>query len=308
MEMRRWIFLLIVIFCFAIVSAKRNSGDHESDRERHVRAHLEEKNNRSSKIKEADDRRENRVNRDGTPLLKNPCAKVRCKKGKECSLDKNNSPKCVCIQECSTMVTIDDKVCGTDNKTYESECVLRRLKCLGSNDRNIKKTLRKLKVNYLGECKMLTSCKKSEMKEYPTRMRSWLKNVFLEMYDTPEEEGGLSPKQRYHGRKVFYEKDRLQDFEETEPHDIVEREFKKFYPLYKYPIHWKFAELDKKPKDMKLSKRELEPLRAPLIPMEHCTKSFFKRADKNKDKKISLQEWGHALGLEEGDIDSKLIV
>lgn len=306
---RSWTFLLIGLLCFVIASARRRDDESRPERNRHVKARLEEKKDRSIKSKDEveDERRENRVNPDGSLILRNPCVKVRCKKGKECALDKNNSPKCVCIQECPTTVTIEDKVCGTDNKTYESECDIRRLKCFGSKDKNIKRKLKKLKVNYLGQCKMLTSCKKSEMVEYPTRMRSWLKNVFLQVYDSPAEDGGLSDKQRYYGRKVYSEREKLQEFEENEPHDIVEKEFKKFYHLYKYPIHWKFAELDRKPKDKQLSKRELEPLRAPLIPMEHCTKSFFKRADKNKDKKISLEEWGLALGLDKDDIDTRLV-
>lgn len=319
-----WYSLPLGGLCLAVLCMGVLSSDSGSSHDGRMKARLYEEVNPSSersKVNRLDaesneifrqieqySKRKSRkgVERRITEAAANPCAKVRCKAGKECTLDKRNRPKCVCINECPDDLSLDEAVCGTDNNTYASECALHRLKCVGSQDKKLKKKVRRLKVNYLGPCKELTSCKKSELVEYPTRMRSWIKNVFLEMYETPAEEGGLSEKQRHHGRKVFESREKLQDFEEATSPDLMKREFVKFYPLYRYPIHWQFAKLDRRPRDKFLNKRELEPLRAPLIPMEHCTKTFFKRADKNRDKQISLVEWGQALGLREDDIDPRL--
>lgn len=308
--------VFVVVVCIALLSIQsqaKKRRDHGDRRGGHVSAHLIESvdANRlhSSRIhKESRSQKSAGGQENETPTRENPCVGFRCKGGAECSLDENNAPKCVCIRECPDGLTADDAVCGSNNRTYESECILRRTKCLGSTNKSERKKLKKLKISYVGSCKAFTPCRRKELKEYPSRMRVWLKNIFLQMYDTPEEDGGLNEKQRHHGRKVYSERERLQDFEEGFTHELREKEFQKFYSIYKYPIHWKFADLDKKPKDKKLTKKELEPLRAPLIPMEHCTKSFFKMADKNKDKIISLEEWGSALGLKEGDVDPNLVI
>lgn len=49
-----------------------------------------------------------------------------------------------------------------------------------------------------------------------------------------------------------------------------------------------------------LTRSELAPLRASLVPMEHCITRFFNECDPNKDKHITLKEWGHCFGLKEG--------
>jgi len=48
-----------------------------------------------------------------------------------------------------------------------------------------------------------------------------------------------------------------------------------------------------------LSHTELSPLRAPLIPMEHCTTSFFEQCDADQDKYIALEEWANCFGIKE---------
>ncbi|KAF6372543.1 SPARC like 1 [Rhinolophus ferrumequinum] len=53
--------------------------------------------------------------------------------------------------------------------------------------------------------------------------------------------------------------------------------------------------------------QELAPLRASLVPMEHCITRFFEECDPNKDKHITLKEWGHCFGIKEEDIDENLL-
>jgi len=69
--------------------------------------------------------------------------------------------------------------------------------------------------------------------------------------------------------------------------------------MYVYPVHWQFGELDQHPMDRVLTHSELAPLRASLVPMEHCITRFFEECDPNKDKHITLKEWGHCFGIKE---------
>ncbi|KAI4797587.1 hypothetical protein KUCAC02_024995 [Chaenocephalus aceratus] len=57
-----------------------------------------------------------------------------------------------------------------------------------------------------------------------------------------------------------------------------------------------------------LTHSELSPLRAPLIPMEHCTTRFFEECDADNDKYIALEEWSNCFGIKEQDVDKDLIV
>lgn len=49
-----------------------------------------------------------------------------------------------------------------------------------------------------------------------------------------------------------------------------------------------------------LSHSELAPLRAPLVPMEHCTSVFFQECDADKDKLLSFREWCKCFGIKDG--------
>lgn len=49
-----------------------------------------------------------------------------------------------------------------------------------------------------------------------------------------------------------------------------------------------------------LSHSELAPLRAPLVPMEHCTSVFFHECDADKDKLLSFREWCECFGIKDG--------
>lgn len=48
-----------------------------------------------------------------------------------------------------------------------------------------------------------------------------------------------------------------------------------------------------------LTHTELSPLRAPLIPMEHCTTRFFEECDADSDNYIALEEWAACFGIKE---------
>ncbi|KAA0703761.1 Follistatin-A [Triplophysa tibetana] len=74
---------------------------------------------------------------------KETCDNVDCGPGKKCKMNKRNKPRCVCAPDCSN-VTLKGPVCGSDGKTYRTECALLRAKCKKHPD---------LTVQYQGKCK-----------------------------------------------------------------------------------------------------------------------------------------------------------
>ncbi|XP_030296995.1 SPARC-like protein 1 [Sparus aurata] len=52
----------------------------------------------------------------------------------------------------------------------------------------------------------------------------------------------------------------------------------------------RFAVLDKN-KDGKLSRRDLRKLRYKRMPLEHCATAFLQSCDRNRNRKVTLQEW-----------------
>ncbi|KAK7929228.1 hypothetical protein WMY93_005623 [Mugilogobius chulae] len=233
-----------------------------------------------------------------------PCDNFRCKRGKTCKLDDNNKPSCVCQvpSECPPSVNELDHVCGTDNKTYDTSCELFATKC---NLEGTKKGHR-LHLDYTGSCKLIPPCLNPELIQFPLRMRDWLKNVLLQLYEHDTTSPGfLTPKQRLRVKKIFESERRLHAGDH--PVELLEQDFEKNYHMYIYPVHWQFAQLDQHPSDRQLSHSELAPLRVPLVPMEHCTSLFFQECDSDKDKQVSFKEWTSCFGIKEEDMDTSLL-
>ncbi|XP_029995185.1 SPARC-like protein 1 [Sphaeramia orbicularis] len=233
-----------------------------------------------------------------------PCDNFRCKRGKTCKLDADNKPSCVCQvpSECPPSVNEFDHVCGTDNKTYDTSCELFATKC---NLEGTKKGHR-LHLDYTGSCKLIPPCVDTELVQFPLRMRDWLKNVLLQLYEhdsmTP---GFLTPKQRFRVKKIFENERRLHAGDHSV--ELLAQDFEKNYNMYIYPVHWQFAQLDQHPSDRLLSHSELAPLRVPLVPMEHCTSRFFQECDSDKDKQVSFKEWTSCFGIRDEDMDGNLL-
>uniref|UniRef100_A0A8C5FYU5 SPARC-like protein 1 n=1 Tax=Gouania willdenowi TaxID=441366 RepID=A0A8C5FYU5_GOUWI len=223
-----------------------------------------------------------------------PCDNFRCKRGKTCKLNEKDKPSCVCQQatECPPSVNDFDHVCGTDNRTYDTSCELFATKC---NLEGTKKGHR-LHLDYTGSCKLIPQCVDTELVQFPLRMRDWLKNVLLQLYEhdsvTP---GFLTPKQRFRVKKIFDSERRLQAGDHSV--ELLAQDFEKNYNMYIYPVHWQFAQLDQHPSDRYLAHSELAPLRVPLVPMEHCTSRFFQECDADKDKQVSFKEWTTCFGI-----------
>ncbi|KAG8316609.1 hypothetical protein J6590_046655 [Homalodisca vitripennis] len=77
----------------------------------------------------------------------NPCKGVECSFGEECTISKFGIAQCECTTSCEPVVR---QVCGSDGKTYDSECHLRKASCLDRAD---------LSVEYNGPCDAEGGCK-----------------------------------------------------------------------------------------------------------------------------------------------------
>ncbi|KAG5848353.1 hypothetical protein ANANG_G00097590 [Anguilla anguilla] len=234
----------------------------------------------------------------------NPCRNFRCKRGKTCKVNEDDEPVCICQDPSSCMpsTTATEHVCGTDNKTYDTSCELFATKC---NLEGTKKGHR-LHLDYTGSCKYIAPCQEGELLQFPLRMRDWLKNVLLQLYERDTRNPGfLTAKQRARVQKIYESERRLHA--DDHPIEMLIRDFEKNYNLYIYPVHWQFAQMDQHPADRFLSHSELAPLRVPLVPMEHCTSLFFKECDADKDKQVSFKEWGHCFGIKDEDMDLNLL-
>ncbi|KAK7166117.1 hypothetical protein R3I93_006022 [Phoxinus phoxinus] len=233
-----------------------------------------------------------------------PCENFRCKRGKTCKMNDENKPVCVCQEpsECPPSVNDFDHVCGTDNKTYDTSCQLFATKC--SLDGT--KIGHRLHLDYSGSCKFIAPCLESELVQFPLRMRDWLKNVLLQLYEHDSMSPGfLTAKQRIRVQKIYESERRLRSGDH--PVELLQKDFEKNYNMYIYPVHWQFAQMDQHPSDRILSHSELAPLRVPLVPMEHCTSVFFQTCDADKDKLVSFKEWCSCFGIKEEDMDSNLL-
>ncbi|RVE76245.1 hypothetical protein OJAV_G00006470 [Oryzias javanicus] len=230
--------------------------------------------------------------------LIDPCYNFRCKRGKTCKLDADNKPRCACQEpsECPSSTNEFDNVCGTDNRTYDTSCHLFATKC----NLDGTKTGHRLHLDYSGPCKLIPPCLDNELSQFPLRMRDWLKNVLLQLYELDSMSPGyLTPKQRFKVKKIFENERRLHPGNHTV--QLLAQDFEKNYNMYIYPVHWQFAQLDQHPSDRVLTHSELAPLRVPLVPMEHCTSHFFQKCDADKDKQVSFKEWTSCFGIKNGE-------
>ncbi|XP_009980813.1 PREDICTED: SPARC-like protein 1 [Tauraco erythrolophus] len=232
-----------------------------------------------------------------------PCRNFHCKRGKVCHVDKQGKPSCICQDPASCPSTKDyERVCGTDNKTYDGTCQLFGTKCQLEGT----KMGRQLHLDYMGSCKYIPHCTDYEVDQFPLRMRDWLKNILMQYYERDLDTSGfLTEKQRNKVKKIYQNDKRLVAGDHAV--ELLLHDFEKNYHMYVYPVHWEFHQLDQHPVDRVLTHSELAPLRASLVPMEHCITRFFQECDGDQDKLIALKEWCHCFGIKEEDINESLL-
>ncbi|KAM4899726.1 SPARC-like protein 1 [Sylvia borin] len=244
-------------------------------------------------------------NRNEEALLGLPdtCRNFHCKRGKVCHADKQGKPHCICQDPAACPPTKDyEHVCGTDNKTYDGTCQLFGTKCQLEGT----KMGRQLHLDYMGSCKYIPPCTDYEVDQFPLRMRDWLKNILIQYYERDMNTSGiLTEKQRNKVKKIYQNDKRL--VAGDHPVELLLHDFEKNYHMYVYPVHWQFHQLDQHPVDRLLTHSELAPLRASLVPMEHCITRFFQECDGDQDKLVALKEWCHCFGIKEEDINENLL-
>ncbi|XP_052868821.1 SPARC [Anopheles cruzii] len=216
------------------------------------------------------------------PRLTDPCKGVRCGAGRVCSVSEADSlAECICIPECPTETDPRRKVCTSLNETWDSACEVHRQRCLcNTHDQQCRsEEVRHVHINYYGYCRQMPECSDSDLADFPRRMRDWLFNVMRDLASRNE-----LP-------EPYMELD----------HEAMTNMTKRWTNA----AIWKWCDLDGHPHDNTVSRHELFPIRAPLMALEHCISPFLETCDPNRDHRISLQEWGKCLELEEDDLTAR---
>ncbi|XP_001237311.4 SPARC [Anopheles gambiae] len=216
------------------------------------------------------------------PRLIDPCKGVRCGAGRVCRANvAEQRGECVCIPECPPETDPRRKVCTNRNETWDSACEVHRQRCLcNTADPGCRhEELRHVHIDYYGTCREMPECSENDLADFPRRMRDWLFNVMRDLALRNE----------------------LPDAYLALEHEAESNMTKRWTNA----AIWKWCELDGHPHDNTVSRHELFPIRAPLFALEHCIAPFLESCDPNRDHRISLQEWGKCLELEEDDLTAR---
>lgn len=82
-------------------------------------------------------------------LVDSACSSIICSHGSKCLIDGNGLPRCYCPDNCNEYndrISSEERLCGSDNQTYETMCELNKRAC---------QTQQNLTVVYQGSCRML---------------------------------------------------------------------------------------------------------------------------------------------------------
>jgi len=202
-----------------------------------------------------------------------PCQRKHCGAGRVCNLTEDGEAKCVCISDCPVETDERRMVCSNFNDTWGSDCEIHRMRCNceENTDKCTNPELGHLHIEYYGVCKQLKPCLKSEMEDFPRRMREWLYHIMQDLAEREE----LNP----HFTRMMKEA-------ET---NMTKR--------WSNAAVWKWCDLDGHPHDKAVSRHELFPIRAPLLYLEHCIAPFLNKCDANNDHMVTLEEWGDCLEI-----------
>lgn len=203
---------------------------------------------------------------------KNPCVRKKCYRGEICQVNEAGDGECVCNSNCEFYRGTNErhKVCSNKNVTYETECDLDREHCLckykkdGCNHPDVKK----IQLEYYGQCQELGECVEGSRIQFPDRMRTWLFVVMETMANRAE----------------------MGEYE-------VLLEEAKADANHSFAAIWGFCDLDKDPQDRFVSRRELQKTVRSLKVFENCLVPFLDDCDEDDDRKITLVEWGKCLNV-----------
>lgn len=221
---------------------------------------------------------------ENAPRLVDPCKGIRCGAGRICQADgtgDGTNAKCVCIPECPEETDSRRKVCTNLNETWDSACEVHRQRCMcnTADPRCRGEEVKHVHIDYYGQCRNMPECSENDLMDFPRRMRDWLFNVMRDLAarnELPEA---------------------YMELEHEAESNMTKR--------WTNAAIWKWCDLDGHPNDNSVSRHELFPIRAPLMALEHCIAPFLESCDPNNDHRITLQEWGNCLELEEDDLTAR---
>ncbi|XP_078319651.1 SPARC-like isoform X2 [Crassostrea virginica] len=269
--------LLALVVCFQTAEAQRAQDRRER---RETNDYMEAEEEGADEDEDLDDETDDTDDdQEIVDTRTNPCDKKTCRRGEECYLDNARKARCRCVEQCTPEPDPRYMVCSNKNLTFDSECHMDREACWCRKRKPQcgNPSFRTLRLDYYGECKQLTSCQDFEMEQFPIRMSDWLFKVMEELARRNELNA------EYLGM--------LKEAEVDKNHVDA--------------VIWKFCDLDVHPQDRFVTRRELLFVVATVKPMEHCLAPFLDLCDANKDRKISLYEWGGCLGLNQDKIQDK---
>jgi secreted protein acidic and rich in cysteine len=216
-------------------------------------------------------------------VLVDPCSKVHCSAGRVCELSEAGEAECNCIKECPYETEARRKVCTSQNETWNSDCEVYQQRCFCLTDSELCKgpKYHHVQIEYYGQCRDMPTCLENEMADFPRRMRDWLFNIMRDLADRRE----LAP----HYLKM----------EKEAEANLTRR--------WTNAAIWKWCDLDAHDNDRSVSRHELFPIRAPLMALEHCIAPFLDSCDADNDHRITLEEWGTCLELDESDLEDRCV-
>lgn len=269
------------------IEAKHVSNDYEREDQmaRELASRIAAEHHIYGGYPEEEDDPEGTIGPDGLrrpPRMMDPCKGVRCGAGRICQSNaEGQHAECICIPECPFEGDPRRKVCTNHNETWNSACEVHRQRCLcNTNDPACSgEAARHVHIDYYGSCRTMPECTENDLADFPRRMRDWLFNVM---------------------------RDLAMRNELPEPYMELEHEAEaNMTKRWTNAAIWKWCDLDGHPHDNTVSRHELFPIRAPLVTLEHCIAPFLESCDPNGDHRISLQEWGKCLQLEEDELTAR---
>lgn len=206
-----------------------------------------------------------------------PCSLKKCDEGHECVSDDKGKAICVCAKKCPVETDIRARVCSTKNVTFDSICEVHRQRCMCKKNSKdcLNKEYKNIKVDYYGPCKMQKECTEEQLAGFPHRMREWLFLIMEELAERSE----LNDREVKVAKQAKRQKERNKD-------------------TYWYkPVFWEFCKLDRS-LNGQINFVEMEPIRAPLVPLEQCMEPFLEKC-KNGKRNISMEDWAKCIGIKD---------
>jgi len=209
------------------------------------------------------------------------CSMTKCGDGETCILNKDGNAECTCTPLCEDPKDERLMICTKSNQTYITDCEFYQMQCwCRKNDEQCtrKESLTDT-IDYFGRCQHIGVCTEFELEVFPKRMTLWLGEIL----DTLYVRKGLDTKY-----EILIDEARKMKLSNTEK-------------WWRNAVLWEFCELDRS-HDEAVNNEELARFVRSLKVLEHCVQPFLNHCDTDDDGRLTANEWGKCLGLDENDM------